>query len=508
MIEQATQFFNLKGLMPHGMCLLWRPAVLWTMVVADALIVLAYAIIPIALVYFIRKRQDIEFRWVFVLFGAFIFACGMTHLINIIVLWKPIYAIQSIVLMATGIISIVTAVAIWPQIPLMLALPSPWLLEQRNKELQITQERLNAIFHNHPDPLFLLDENETIISFNNKSIETFGLSENELMNTSIHSLIPKYSRLTQQKIAHDHDDEELPLQAVCKDGTTFPVEISYSEFSVHSTNQYIISIHDVSELYYYKRKQHQAEKIKKLNKDLENQKQSLLESNKELESFSYSVSHDLRAPIRHMDGFLQLLVKSDGENLSDSGKRNIDIVLQASRKLSRLIDDLLSFSQLGRSSLDQQEVNFENLLFEIKTELTSHGAYPETLWKFDNLNMYLTVDRTLFKVALTNLLTNALKFSANSTPPEINIKITKENNKATVSIADNGIGFDQAHAAKIFDVFQRLHKASDYEGTGVGLAIVKRVIDRHNGEIFVESEINQGTTFHITLPLEDNNTGV
>ncbi len=223
-------------------------------------------------------------------------------------------------------------------------------------------------------------------------------------------------------------------------------------------------------------------------------------ANKELEAFAYSVSHDLRAPLRHVDGFLELLQKSLIAPLDKQSKYYMETISSATVKMGLLIDDLLSFSRMGRNEISKKPVGIANIVHEIIQEFEPETRCRTIHWCIAELPT-VSGDQAMLRQALTNLISNAVKFTRPQPEAKIEIGCLSEQEKEiTVFIRDNGVGFDMAYADKLFGVFQRLHHADEFEGTGIGLANVKRIIDRHGGRIWAESEINRGTTFYICIP--------
>ena len=249
------------------------------------------------------------------------------------------------------------------------------------------------------------------------------------------------------------------------------------------------------------------EELRNLNAQLEHRvterTEQLAAANKELESFSYSVSHDLRAPVRAIAGFSKLLAEHHEAALDDEAKRKLGIVRSEAARMGTLIDDLLAFSRLGRQSLQMRMVDMEELVrlnFDtLKTQQPdAHhelklGALPAAL-----------ADRSLLAQVWINLLSNALKFSAKKEKPTIEVNAISDATEHTYFVRDNGAGFDPRYAAKLFGVFQRLHDQTDFPGTGVGLALVHRIVTRHGGRVWAEGQPGQGATFYFTLPRSPN----
>jgi light-regulated signal transduction histidine kinase (bacteriophytochrome) len=248
-----------------------------------------------------------------------------------------------------------------------------------------------------------------------------------------------------------------------------------------------------------------AEKeIKELNASLEGhvteRTAELAASNKELEAFAYSVSHDLRAPLRHMDGFLALLIKQTTGRLDNTSNRYLDKVTAASRTMGILIDDLLQFSRMGRSAISKTPVNVARLVEEIRQEFEAETAGRNVRWELGPLPQVLA-DPTMLRLVMTNLISNALKFTRPRAEARIEINSApSEGAEDVIFVKDNGVGFDAQYVAKLFNVFQRLHPANEFEGTGIGLANVRRIIERHGGRVWAEGAEGAGAAFYLSLP--------
>lgn len=221
-------------------------------------------------------------------------------------------------------------------------------------------------------------------------------------------------------------------------------------------------------------------------------------TNKELEAFCYSVSHDLRTPLRGIDGFSQALLEDYEKVLDATGKRYLGFIRQGIQKMGRLIDDLLDLSRLTRAELKHERVNLSKDATQIAKQLNSENPMKQVDFKADE-NLVVEGDSGLLKVALQNLLSNAWKFSAKSVQPTVRLGTIEREGKRVYYVKDNGAGFDMTYYGKLFGAFQRLHSPSDFQGTGIGLATVKRVIYRHGGSIWAESKPGEGATFYFTL---------
>jgi signal transduction histidine kinase len=225
--------------------------------------------------------------------------------------------------------------------------------------------------------------------------------------------------------------------------------------------------------------------------------------NKELEAFSYSVSHDLRTPLRAINGYSIMLKEDYEEKLDPEGKRIIGNVITNARMMGQLIDDLLAFSRLGKKELANAKINMQSLATDVVNEFLQHDLENDYRINIGAL-VPAEADQGMIKQVLINLLSNAIKYSSKKDKPEIEIGSIDEETRTIYYVKDNGVGFDMAYAGKLFGVFQRLHSQEEFEGTGVGLALVKRIIDKHKGEVWAEGQENVGATFYFSLPKNIN----
>ena len=244
---------------------------------------------------------------------------------------------------------------------------------------------------------------------------------------------------------------------------------------------------------------------KRTEAEIIRQKLELEAANKELEAFSYSVSHDLRAPLRHVDGFVDLLRKQSAEKLDERGRRYLDIIADSARRMGALIDDLLVFSRMSRTDLRYSKVASESLVHEVRDALQGE-IRGRVVWKVDSLPQ-VEADTAMFRQVWANLIGNAIKYSRTRDPAEIEIGCTDSGNGEFVFfVRDNGVGFDMQYVDKLFGVFQRLHRADEFEGTGIGLANVRRIVSRHGGRTWAEGRVDGGATFFFSLPKNPTET--
>lgn len=375
-------------------------------------------------------------------------------------------------------------------------------------EFRATQDRSAMMFRDlvetAPDAIVIADREGRITLVNTQAEQMFGHARDEMLDRPVEMLLPERShgthvrhRATYQAAPRTRPmGAGLDLLARRRDGTEFPVEVSLSPRNMQGELLVTSIIRDVTD-----RKQAEAE-IKRLNQDLERrvvERTTELEAaNKELEAFAYSVSHDLRAPLRAMDGFSRMLVEKHAPQLSDEARRYLGVVRKSSQEMGRLIEDLLTFSRLSRQAIERRTVSLSSIAREALDDLQTEregrrvelivGDLPEC-----------KADPRLLKHVFVNLLSNALKFTRGREAARIEIGCRREGDEHACFVRDNGVGFDMRYVDKLFGVFQRLHRAEDYEGTGVGLAIVQRIIHRHGGRVWAEGKIDQGATVYFTL---------
>jgi PAS domain S-box-containing protein len=499
--------------MPHGFCFLWRPDVLWLHVISDGLIALAYFCIPVALVYFVRTRRDVPFQMVFLLFGAFILLCGTTHILSIWVLWHPNYYFEGVVKAMTAVASIGTMIMTVRLMPQALAIPSPNQMDEANAQLREANAKLEklyadseersrvtlaAIVDNAVDAIITIDEAGTIESANRACERLFGYGAAEIIGQNIRMLMPEpyqsahdgyLDRYGQTGDARIIGTSGREVEGRRKDGSVFPIDLSVSAFTVDGKRHFTGIVRDIT----IAKQEHEA-------------RQRLLarltESNTELERFAYVASHDMQEPLRMVLNFSQIIAADYNEVLDDEGKDYLRIVGDSAMRMRDMVQDLLEYARLGREGMSMGDVDMEVELNHVLTNLNELIRDADAIVTYDPLP-FIEGNAVQIMRLLQNLIANAIKYQKPGNTPHVHVSVTPEGADWHFTVLDNGLGIDPAFVSQVFEPFRRLHTWEAIRGSGLGLAVCRKIVDSHGGRIWATSVPGEGSVFHFTIPKPD-----
>jgi len=376
--------------------------------------------------------------------------------------------------------------------------------KRAERELRKANAYNRSLLEASLDPLVTISADGRITDLNTATERLTGLSRQELIGTDFSEYFTdaEKARAGYQQVFRESSVHDFELEVRHHNGQVTPVVYNASLYrdEAGQVAGVFAAARDITQ------RKRAEEEVRKLNEQLERRVRErtaeLEAANKELEAFTYSVSHDLRAPLRHADGFSKLLVEEHCAELSSHAQEYVAMIRDAVLQMSTLIDDLLNLARVGRNQLSMQVTGLNSLVEEVRTDLDR--ANPERLieWKIETLP-FVECDPALVKQVFANLLSNAVKFTRPRKPAVIEVGVTYQDGARAVFVRDNGVGFSMKYAHKLFGVFQRLHRAEDFEGTGVGLATVQRIIHKHGGRVWAEAELDKGATFYFTLGSSD-----
>jgi two-component system sensor kinase FixL len=504
MFETLSNFFTSEGFEPHGHCFLWQRPLLWLYIASDSLIAISYYLIPVALVIFVRKGRDLAFNWMFLMFSAFIFACGTTHLMGIWKLWEPVYWLDGSIEAITAGLSVATAATLWPLIPQALALPSPRSLEMVNQELQQqiaerelaaqklreTETLFRSLLESAPDAMVIVDAQGMITLINSQTEKLFGYDRKELLGKPVERLVParfrdrhKDHRGLFTKNPHVRPmGTGMELFAVRRDGSEFPVEISLSPIATGREVLMSAAIRDITE-------RKQAER--------------LLQEKERLATLGTTAAvfaHEIGNPLNGISTSLQIVksILETAHKIDPALQETLEIAFQEVQRLATLLSDYRTFARPQRLNL--RPADLTQIIEEVlSAQLPMYRATKIALQtQLENVPGMI-VDREKIKQVILNLCKNAVEAMPNG--GTLIVKANASEGGVILEVTDTGEGI-----APGVDVFQ-LFRTTKPEGTGLGLPIVQQIISDHKGTITYRSEIGKGTTFTIVLPVGILNEG-
>lgn len=373
-------------------------------------------------------------------------------------------------------------------------------LEREIEESRIGYKRIVEIAQ---EGIWETDKNFNTVFVNARMAEMLGYTVEEILSVPTKTFIAEealqnVSELQQRRSRGVREQFEMPFRR--KDGSKIITLVSSAPY-IDEHGEYqgsLAMLADITE------RKHADEQIRRLNTELEERVAArtaqLTAVNRELEAFSYSVSHDLRAPLRALDGFSQILVEDYSDRLDEEGLKYLHRIRAGSQRMGQLIDSLLQLSRLTRVEMQNERVNLSEIANSIRTDLMEQHPERKVDFRIEN-ELIVSGDERLLRAAVTNLLNNAWKFTRTRTNPCIEFGRTSQSGEIVYFVRDNGVGFDMTYANKLFGAFQRLHGFDEFEGTGIGLATVERIIHRHRGRIWADAAVDQGATFYFTVPV-------
>lgn len=493
---------------PHGYCIAWDQKLLWTFVIGNLLVALSYVTIPVGLLIVVRRRRDLKHNWIVALFAAFIFCCAITHSVKIWTFWHPDYWIEAIADGVTGLVSVASAIALFKLIPVLVMIPHREEFEATERKLDEARKerhkyeallRKKKIAQSIPIPVWTCDANGDCNFINDRWLAYTGSTLEDNLGRGWSKFIAPddlegVSAAWQSAVASGASEFDYEFRLISKDG-------ELRRFSSHG-----VRIDDAEDednaIWFGCAIDVEAERAFKetLEELVKERTEELTAVNNELEQFNYIAAHDLREPLRVVRGFSDLLRDSVGPELSGESLQYLEFIDQSVVRMQQLIDSLLQLSRIGRSKTEFTKVNardcIDAALENLSAQIEQRGC---TIKIAENLPILYGNESQLVQV-FQNLISNAVKFSREE-QGVIEIESSVDGDLAVISIKDNGIGIEEQFIERVFVPFQRLHSREEYDGSGIGLSIVKKIVELHRGRIKVESKKGEGSTFSVLLKI-------
>ncbi len=517
MTASIFKFFSDAHFLPHGHCFLWQPNILWLHVISDGLIALAYFSIPIALLYFVRTRRDIKYRSIFILFGIFILGCGLTHLAAIYTIWIPNYALEGVIKAITAAASVLTAIVLWPTIPLAVKLPSYKQLDDKNKELSAMKaslesriaervrdsERLAAIVNSSQDAILSKSLDGTILTWNKGAEKILQFTSDEMVGRSIYAVVP----------IERHSEERSVLDQVAAGVTVAPFEtirlrkdgaevhVSETISPIRNLSGQVVGcssvVRDLAEVRLI------DAQLKKTTEELRESNRQLVNMNKAKDEFISNLSHELRTPLNIILGYSDIIDKFPAG--SQEHQTAIEVIKRNAKVQLHLVEDLLDMSRIltGKFSLSVNTHSVEDIVDNaIKAvEFAARSKDIAILKDIATDEKTVVCDAVRLQQILWNLLSNAVKWT--NQKGQVTIRSSRSEGSFIFQVSDTGHGIDPRDLPHLFDrLWQAESPSGQKGGLGLGLKISKDLVEAHGGSIKASSAgLGKGATFTVQIPI-------
>lgn len=499
-LANLLSYFSISQFMPHGNCYMWLTPLLLLNVLSDAAIAISYMIIPVALFVFVRKRKEHSFTSVYVLFGLFIFLCGLTHLMEVVTVWRPEYWIAGFIKAATAIVSLITVYVLVSNLSKIIAMPSRDKLIETTEALEKSETKFKTFVEYAPDAMVITNQEGKILIVNAQAEKIFGYDKAEMAGLNIEMLIPDRYR-DKHEIHRTHFfsnphtrpmGPELTLFGLKKDGSEFPVEISLSPVQTEEGMLALAAIRDITD------KKH----IEKL---LIEKNVQLVNSDLAKDQFLTHMSHELRTPLNGIIVMTQMLLAGE---LEPEQKEKIEVINESNEQLLAVINQILDFSKVESGNIGVEQVDFviRDLVQKLVASYVMKAEAKDIIMSYQidpAIPEHLIGDMVKVKQILSNLLDNAVKFTEKGTI-KLNLSVVQKDDvmvEVQFDVTDTGIGIDPEVLPKLFKPFSQGDSSMTrkYGGTGLGLAISKRLVEVMGGSINVNSS-EEGSQFIFTVP--------
>ncbi len=500
MFDFILKIFDTSDFPPRWECGHWTTGHGWLHIASDVATWGAYTAIPCVLAYFVLKRkQDVVFPRIFWLFGAFILACGLVHLIEATIFWWPVYRLSGVVKLITAVVSWATVVALMRVTPQAMALPGLTTinraLQREMAERGEAENRFRLVVEASPSSIIVVDGQGVIALVNSETEKLFGYTRDELIGRSVDMLVPERYRdkHSTYRAAFVQQPQSRPMGAGRdlygrrKDGSEVPIEIGLNPLHTEDGLMVLSAVLDITER-------------KRAERELQRTNDDLQRKNEEMEQFVYTVSHDLKSPLVTITGFLGILKEDAAAGRVDDVLDAVARIEGAADHMTELIEDLLQLSRIGHVADSINDVDMREVVRDVASRLAKRLEKAGATLTVQSDMPYVLGDRPRLTEVVENLLTNAVKYGCRGTSPTVRVGATVENGETRFYVSDDGPGIAPQYHEKIFGLFQRLDTRQ--EGTGVGLAIARRIVEAHGGRIWVESRPGHGATFWFVLPTE------